>query len=159
MRGRQTSRIAWSLVAGIALVVATAGLGEAQEPGGHRGHWGGGPLLGIPLRGLSLTPDQQTQAQTILTASFTAARPLIQQLRQAQNALADALIASPSADVSAQLTTINGLRSQLLQARAQATAQVLALLTPDQLTKAAQLRAELGQLRGQMRQLLTPTQP
>jgi Spy/CpxP family protein refolding chaperone len=159
MTGRQTSRLAWSLVAGIALVVATTGLGEAQEPGGYRGHWSGRPLLGIPLRALSLTPDQQTQVGSILTASFTTARPLIQQLRQAQNALADAMIASPSADVSAQLATINGLRSQLLQARAQATAQVLALLTPDQLAKAAQLRAELGQLRGQMRQLLTPTQP
>jgi hypothetical protein len=85
--------------------------------------------------------------------------PLMQQLRQAESVLGDALLASPAADVSAQLATINGLRSQLLQARAHATAQVLSMLTPDQLSKAAQVRAQLGQLRAQMWQLMAPAQP
>ena len=68
-------------------------------------------------------------------------------------------MASPSADVSAQLTVINGLRSQLLQNRVQTMAQVLAILTPDQLAQAVQLKAQLSQLRTQMRQLLGPTPP
>jgi len=67
--------------------------------------------------------------------------------------LGDALLASPTADVSAQIATINGLRGQLLQNRAQTTAQVLAMLNPDQLSKAAQIRTQKAQLREQMRQL------
>ncbi len=158
MTGRQTSRILWGVVAGLALLVASSGVGQAQERAWGR-HAGGGPLLGVPLRALNLTPDQQTQVRSILSTSFTSARSLFQQLRQAQDALGDALLASPSADVSAQLAKIDGLRSQLLQSRAQATAQVLALLTPDQLAKAAQIRTELRQLRSQMRQLVAPGQP
>jgi Spy/CpxP family protein refolding chaperone len=159
MAGRQSFRIAWSLVVGAALVMATAGAGHAQDWGSHGRGPGGGPLLGIPLRALNLTPDQQTQVRSILSSSFATMRPLMQQLRQAESALGDALLASPGADVSAQLATINGLRNQLLQARAQATAQVLSMLTPDQLSKAAQIRAQLGQLRAQMRQLMGPAQP
>ena len=157
---RQTSRIIWGTVAGLALLVVATGTGQAQE----RGHWGrgeGGPLLGVPLKALNLTPDQQTQAHTIFSNSFATARPLMRQLRDAQKALGDALLASPTGDVSAQLATINGLRGQLLQNRAQTTAQILAMLNPDQLTKAAQIRTQMGQLRGQMQQLMggTPAQP
>jgi Spy/CpxP family protein refolding chaperone len=156
---RQTSRIIWGAVAGFALLAVAAGPGEAQE----RGRWGrgdGGPLLGVPLRSLNLTADQQTQAHSIFSASYATARPLMRQLRDAEKALGDALLASPTADVSTQIAAINGLRGQLLQNRAQTTAQVLAMLQPDQLTKAAEIRAQMGQLRGQMRQLMgAPTQP
>jgi Heavy-metal resistance len=157
---RRASRIIWSAVAGLALLVATAGLGEAQDWGHGHGGWGGGPLLGVPLKSLNLSPDQQTQVRSIFSASFATARPLRQQLRQAEQTLGDTLLASPSADVSAQIATINGLRGQLLQNRAQTTAQVLAMLNPDQLSQAAQIRSQMGQLRGQMRQLMgPPTQP
>src|SRR5262245_20679503 len=158
---RQTSRIVWGAVTGLALLATTAGPGSAQERGrwGHGG-WGGGPLLGVPLKSLDLTPDQQTQVHSIFSASFATARPLMQQLRDAEKALGDSLLASPTADVSGQVATINGLRGQLLQNRAQTTAQVLAMLHPDQLAKAAQIRAQMGQLHGQMRQLMgAPTQP
>jgi Spy/CpxP family protein refolding chaperone len=156
---RQTSRIIWGAVAGLALLVAATGTGQAQE----RGRWGrgeGGPLLGVPLKSLNLTPDQQTQARTIFSNSFAASRPLMQQLRTAEKTLGDTLLATPTADVSGQLATINGLRGQLLQNRAQTTAQLLAMLNPDQLNKAAQIRTQMDQLRGQMRQLMgAPAQP
>jgi Spy/CpxP family protein refolding chaperone len=157
---RQASRIIWGAVAGLALLAATTGAGEAQERGGRWGRGEGGPLLGVPLRSLNLTPDQQTQARTIFSTSFATARPLMHQLRDAEKALADALLAAPAGDVSAQIATINGLRGQLLQNRAQTTAQILAMLQPDQLSKAAQIRTQMGQLRGQMRQLMgAPAQP
>jgi hypothetical protein len=161
MLGRQASRLIWGTVAGLALVAATAGLGQAQERGRWgRGGGGDGPLLGVPLKALNLTPDQQTQARTIFSASFATARPLIQQLRDAQKALGDTLVATPTADVSGQIATINGLQGQLLQNRAQTTAQILAMLHPDQLSKAAQIRVQKEQLRGQMRQLMgAPPQP
>ena len=156
---RQGSRVIWGAVAGVALLAATAGLGEAQG----RGHWGrgdGGPLLGVPLKALNLTPDQQTQVRSIFASSFATARPLMQQLRDAEKALGDSLVASPTADVSSQVATINGLRAQLLQNRTQTTVQVLAMLSPDQLSKAAQIRTQMGQLHTQMRQLMgAPAQP
>ena len=142
-----------------AFLAATVGSANAQG----WGHGGGGPdggvRLGVPLRALNLTADQQTQATSILTSAHSAARPIAQQLRQARSALADAMLASPTADVSAQLTAINGLQGQLLQNRVQTTAQLLGILTPDQLAHAAQVRAQLSQLRGQMRQLVAPPRP
>jgi Spy/CpxP family protein refolding chaperone len=158
MLGSRVAQIVSRVMTGVLLIAVSAVPANAQGPG-HPGGRGGGLLLGVPLRALSLTPDQRTQVMTLLSAARTAARPIVQQLHQAQNALADALLASPSADVSAQLTVINGLRSQLLQSRVQTTAQVLAILTPDQLAQAVQLKAQLSQLRTQMRQLLGPTPP
>ena len=111
---RQTSRIIWGAVALVALLAATTGRGEAQEGrwGRGGGGWGGGPLLGVPLKALNLTPDQQTQAHSIFANSFATARPLMQQLRDAQKALGDTLVATPTADVSGPVATINGLRGQ-----------------------------------------------
>src|SRR5215470_12539446 len=89
MTGRsETRRIIGSAAAGLALIVATTGLGQAQESGrwGH-GRGGGGPLLGVPLKALNLTPDQQTQVHSIFSASWATVRPLMQQLQQAQQAL------------------------------------------------------------------------
>jgi Spy/CpxP family protein refolding chaperone len=156
MTGSKTFRIAWSFMAAVALLGAAVGPAEAQA-WRHRGGWGDGLLMGIPLRALSLTADQQTRVKSILSASRTANRPIIQQLRQAQSELADKLLASPSADVSAQLAAINGFRTQLLQNSSATTAQVLGVLTPDQLAKAAQVRSELKQLRTQIQQILAPS--
>jgi hypothetical protein len=96
---------------------------------------------------------------TLVANSRATAQPIAQQLRQAESALADALLASPAADQSAALATINGLRAQLFQNRVQTTAQVLGVLRPDQLAQAAQVRAQLNQLRGQLRQLMAPPKP
>jgi Spy/CpxP family protein refolding chaperone len=158
MTETKISRIVWYLMMAVALLAA--GVAPAQAQGWHhRGGWGDGLLLGIPLRALNLTPDQQTQLKSILSSSRTANRSIIQQLRQAQSDLADKLLASPSADVSSQLAFINGLRSQLLSNSAATTAQVLGVLTPDQLTKAAQVRSQLKQYRTQIQQLLAPSSP
>jgi Spy/CpxP family protein refolding chaperone len=142
-----------------ALLAVTVGSASAQGWSHGGGGMHGGFRLGVPLRALNLTQDQQTQVQTILTNARATARPIATQLRQAQSTLADTLLASPTADVSGQVTAINGLQAQLFQNRVHTRAQVLALLKPEQLARAAQIKAEMGQLRGQMRQLMTPTQP
>src|SRR5262249_57853534 len=157
-RPRHFRAIAGALILVGTILAASGGPASAQG-WGHGGGHEGGLRLGVPLRALNLTPDQQAQVQTIVASSRATARPIAQQLRQAEGALADALVAAPGADVSAQLTTINGLRAQLLQNRVQTTAQVLGVLRPDQLTRAAQVRAQLKQLRSQMRQLMEPAQP
>jgi Spy/CpxP family protein refolding chaperone len=143
-----------------ALLAMTVGSASAQDWGQGGGGWhGGGSRMGVPLRALNLTPDQETQVQAILTNARATARPIAMQLRQAQSTLGDTLLASPAADVSGQVTAINGLQAQLFQNRVQTRAQVLALLKPEQLARAAQIKSEMSQLRGQMRQLMTPAQP
>ena len=160
---RGQRQMMWSLIAGMLLLVTWFAPGGAQADGpsygnGPRGPWGsGGSMLGVPLHSLNLTPDQWTQVKSILSSSRSTNRSIIQALRQAQSDLGDQLLASPSANVATQLALINGYRSQLLANSTATTAQVLAVLTPDQLTKAAQTRSQLKQLRTQMRQLLAPS--
>ena len=157
-------RMMWSAVTGVLLLAAWVVPVGAQADGpfhgrGPRGGWGGGLMLGVPLHSLNLTPDQRTQVQSILSTYRSSARPIIQQLRQAQSGLGDKLLAPgqlQAADLQSQLQQIGQLRTQLLQLSAQATLEVRSLLTPDQLSAAAQTKDKLRDLRSQMRQLLAP---
>jgi len=157
-------RMMWSAVTGVLLLAAWVVPVGAQADGpfhgrGPRGGWGGGLMLGVPLHSLNLTPDQRTQVQSILSTYRSSARPIIQQLRQAQSGLGDKLLAPgqlPASDLQSQLQQISQLRTQLLQLSAQATLEVRNLLTPDQLSAAAQTKDKMRDLRSQMRQLLAP---
>ncbi|PYO56383.1 MAG: hypothetical protein DMD83_14710 [Candidatus Rokuibacteriota bacterium] len=157
-------RMMWSAVTGVLLLAAWVVPVGAQADGpfhgrGPRGGWGGGLMLGVPLHSPNLTPDQRTQVQSILSTYRSSARPIIQQLRQAQSGLGDKLLAPgqlPAADLQSQLQQISQLRTQLLQLSAQATLEVRNLLTPDQLSAAAQTKDKMRDLRSQMRQLLAP---
>src|SRR5262249_33372370 len=159
-------RTKWVIVTAAMLVMAWAAVpaAHAQGPGGGkgwRGGWGGGLMLGVPLHVLNLTPDQQNQARSVLSSYRTSARPIIQQLRQAQSDLGTKLLtAGPvqSADLQPQIQQIGQLRAQLLQLSAQATADIRNLLTPAQIATAAQTREKLKDLQSQMHQLLAPPQ-
>src|SRR5262249_10177019 len=102
-RPRHFRAIAGALILGGTILAASVGLASAQGWGRGGGH-DGGLRLGVPLRALNLTPDQQAQVRTIVANSRATAGSIAQQLRQAEGALADTLVASPAADVSAQLT-------------------------------------------------------
>jgi Spy/CpxP family protein refolding chaperone len=157
-------RITVSLIAGVALAVGclvpVGAHAQGPPPGrGGRPGEGHGLMLGVPLHSLNLTPDQQAQVKSILSTYRQSARPIMQQLRQAQGGLGDRLLAPgqlQAADMQGQLQQISQLRAQLLQLSAQATLDVRALLTPDQLATAAQTRAKMKDLRSQMHQLLGP---
>src|SRR5216117_1431880 len=157
-------RMMWSAVTGVLLLAAWVVPVGAQADGpfhgrGPRGGCGGGLMLGVPLHSLNLTPDQRTQVQSILSTYRSSARPIIQQLRQTQSGLGDKLLAPgqlQAADLQSQLQQIGQLRTQLLQLSAQATLEVRSLLTPDQLSAAAQTKDKLRDLRSQIRQLLAP---
>jgi Spy/CpxP family protein refolding chaperone len=154
MKATKLSAKVIGVAMGMVLLAGAAGAAHAER----RGPQGAGLMLGVPLHSLNLTADQQTQIRSLLSASHAANRPILTQLRQAQSSLADTLLASPSADVSAQLSTINGLRAQLLQNGARTTQQLLGVLNQDQLAKAAQVKGQLSQLRAQMHQLMAPGQ-
>lgn len=136
----------------------------AEEPGMFHGRGGFGgppPMQGEDpmriLQGVQLTPDQQTQVHKILEANHASLHDLFDQLHAAQDALATALLGPgnvTAADVKPLLDRTLQIRQQLAQHGLEAVLQVRAVLTPDQLAKAAARRARMKELEAQMRALL-----
>lgn len=144
------------------LLAATAAPVLAQVPGRESGMRNGGRgdgELWLMIRAAQLTPEQQTKVRAILSAHRATARPVIEQLRQAQQELGSKLLAPGSvqaADLQPQLQRIGQLRDQLAQDSANAALEVRAVLTPEQLARVAQTKDRLKQLREEMRQLMQP---
>jgi Spy/CpxP family protein refolding chaperone len=118
--------------------------------------------LWLMIRGAALTPEQQAKVRGILSTHRATTRPLVEQLRQAQQELGAKLLAPgplQPADLQPQLGRIGQLRDQLAQDGAQAALEVRAVLTPEQLARAAQTKERLTQLREEMHQLVQPPRP
>ena len=147
------------------LLLAAAGPALAQAPGRESSMRGGGRgdgELWLMIRAATLTPEQQTRVRAILSAHRTSARPLVEQLQQAQQELGTKLLAPGQvqvADLQPQLQRISQLRDQLAQDSAAAALEVRAVLTPEQLARVAQTKDRLKQLREEMRQLMQPARP
>ena len=158
------------LLGGLVLTAAASGPALAQAPGPPPGHEPGmhGGIgrpdgeLWLMIRAANLTPEQQAKVRGILSTHRTTTRPLMQQLRQAQQELGTKLLTPgplQPADLQPQLGRISQLREQLAQDGAQAALEVRAVLTPEQLARAAQTKERLSQLREEMRQLVQPPRP
>jgi len=160
-----------TILAATLLVVSTATAALAQSPppgfgaalGGMRAPTGSTDgELWLMVRAASLTPEQQAKVRGILSTHRATTRPLIEQLRQTQQELGAKLLAPgplQPADLQPQLGRIGQLRDQLAQDGAQAAREVRAVLTPEQLARAAQTKERLAQLREEMRQLMQPPRP
>jgi len=155
-------------IAGVLLLVALCAAPALAQGPGHesssmRGSGGRGDgELWLMIRAANLTPEQQTRVRAILSAHRATARPLIEQLRQAQQELGGKLLAPGPvqvADLQPQLQRIGQLRDQLAQDSAGAALEVRAVLTPEQLARVAQTKERLRQLREEMRQLMQPPRP
>ena len=167
MRNALTMR----MIAAALLVASTATAALAQSPppgpaaplGGMREAMGRADgELWLMIRAANLTPEQQAKVRGILSTHRAATRPLIEQLRQAQQELGAKLLAPgplQPADLQPQLGRISQLRDQLAQDGAQAALEVRAVLTPEQLARAALTKERMTQLREEMRQLMLPPRP
>ena len=116
-------------------------------------------MLSLLLRSANLTPEQEAKVRETLTARRAASRALIDQLRQAQRELADRVFAPghlEEADLAPQLQRIASLREQLVQENARVALEVRAILTPEQLARAAQVKDRMRELHNEMRQLMQP---
>ncbi|HEY7203966.1 MAG TPA: periplasmic heavy metal sensor [Methylomirabilota bacterium] len=158
------------LLGGLALTAVASAPALAQAPGPPPGHPPGmhGGMgrpdgeLGLMIRSANLTPEQQAKVRTILSAHRGTARPLIEQLRAAQQELGAKLLAPgavQTGDIQPLLLRISQLRDNLALDSAQAVLEVRAVLTPEQLARVAQTRERLKQLRDEMRQLIQPARP
>ncbi len=110
----------------------------------------GRPGVGRLVRQLNLTPDQKTQAKAIFEAGRTDAKPVAFQLKQAREALANAVKSgAPDAQIDQLSTAVGPLASQLAAIRAKTLAKFYAILTPDQKDKASAImsQARAGNLR------------
>jgi Spy/CpxP family protein refolding chaperone len=111
------------------------------------------------IRSANLTPEQLAKVRAILSSHRAAIRPVIDQLRQAQEELGARLLAPGPVqipDLQPQLQRIGQLRDRLAQDSAQAAIEVRAVLTPEQLARVAQTKDRLRQLRDEMRRLVQP---
>jgi Spy/CpxP family protein refolding chaperone len=118
--------------------------------------------MGIPLGAMNLTAEQDRRVSETLSAYHAESAQLIRQLPQAQSALADKLFAPGqlgAADLEPELQEITRRRTQLLEMSARAMVDIRNVLTPQQIAVGGQVRARLGQLRSEMRQLLQPDKP
>jgi periplasmic protein CpxP/Spy len=149
-----------------ALIVSIALASSALAEGPAMFHERGGPG-GVPpmqgedpmriLQGIKLTPQQETQVHQILETNRANLRDLFAKLRAAQDALATALLRPgnvSAADVTPLLDNTLQIRRQLAERGLDTMLQVRAILTPDQLAKAAARRAKMKELEAQMRALL-----
>jgi len=153
-----------SLVPALTVLIALASPALAEGPGMFHG---GGAFGGPPpmqgedpmriLQGIKLTPDQETQVHKILEAHRAGLHDQFDQLRGAQDALASALLRPgtvTASDLKPLLDRTLQARQQLAESGLQAMLEVRAVLTPDQLAKAAARRARMKELEAQMRSLL-----
>lgn len=137
-------RILFLAVTAIILAIA-AGVGgtvlaQGPGPGFGRGHGHGGWMLGRMSKELNLTADQQTQIKSIMQTERSKTQPLMQQMRQneqAQNATINGNFDEAQARAFAQKQT--QIMNDLIVEKQRTKSQIYAVLTPEQRQKALQL--------------------
>jgi Spy/CpxP family protein refolding chaperone len=155
------SKIANAFAAALLLVAVACGVGRAQDFGpdgpGFGNHHGfmGGPMM---LGSLNLTPTQKTQVQQIMSTLRSNIEPLFQQLHQGHAQITAKLLApGPVAmtDLNAILQQNELIHQQIEQQKIAAVLQVRALLTTDQLNKAAVIQQKMQQIHAEMQALFS----
>lgn len=152
--------IAWVGLIAVSLWSATVygqpSWGKGHPPGGMRGE-GTKMMLPLLLRGADLTDEQKAQVKKIMAAHRPTFQALSKQLRAAHEEMADKLFAA--GEVRAENLTPLGqriaqIREQLMQEGIKVTLEVRGILTSNQLSKAAQTKKRMQELRDEMRGLM-----
>ena len=150
---------------GLRAVAPAADEFEKPLPVGHFPHPPGGPMLGdgpammLPLLLFSgdLTDEQHEKVHEIMKGNRQTIAGLFAQLRTANDELAAKLLAPGTvakADLQPTLDRIASIRQQLLDQGAKVALEVRALMTAEQIAKAAQVHERLEQLDEEKRKLL-----
>ncbi len=116
----------------------------------------GGMMLPLLLKHVHLTPEQTKQVQAIMDGDRQNLRSLLTQLQTANDQLASKMFAPGNvqpADLAPQIQTVNQLRQQLMERGVKTALAIRTVLTPEQLTKAAQLKDRLQKVHAEMRSL------
>ncbi|HZR66273.1 MAG TPA: Spy/CpxP family protein refolding chaperone [Terriglobales bacterium] len=118
----------------------------AAGPKGHamHGHFMRGGEFGLPLRELNLTDDQKTQIKQIFQNEKTAMKPLMQQAFASRKQMMD-LVTSDKFDeaTAAKIATQESqLHARLEVEHAKIASQIYQLLSSDQKSKVAEIKAQ-----------------
>lgn len=167
--------VAWSGVAPAQDVVVDAkpapagfGAGAGTGPMLHLAAFGMGPpgpmlgdgpgmMLPLLLFAGDLTDAQKEQVHQIMKANRETIGGMFSDLRSANDELANKLLVAgdvKQADLQPTLDKIAGIRQRLLDNGIKVALQIRALMTPDQIAKAASVRTKLEQLEEEKRKLL-----
>jgi Spy/CpxP family protein refolding chaperone len=112
---------------------------QGQAPGGRAAMMRGMVQRRL-MRALNLTDAQREQARAIFQQSRQNARPIADQLRQNRQSLAEAVQANNVALIQSLSAQAGTLQGQLLAIRSEAMAKFLTTLTPEQRTRANEMR-------------------
>jgi len=143
----------FALAAAAACALALPGVAAAHDmEGWHHG----GPGEFEFLHGLSLTEAQKTQAHAIMRAAMTQSKPLMDQLHQLHEQHVTLLLTAGStkSQIEAVQHQEENVRNQLDAARLGTMLQLRDLLTPAQLSKAADMHAKMEALHAQEHEVL-----
>jgi Spy/CpxP family protein refolding chaperone len=130
-------------VAGVGALAATMMFAQNVAP---RGHARFGQRM---AQVLNLTPDQQATAKQVMMQAREQAAPLRQQLKQSREALANAVKSGNDAQIDQIAKDQAPLMAQVAAIRAHAFEKIYATLTPEQKTKADNMRQHFMTHRGQ----------
>ena len=117
---------------------------------------GPGFMFPMVLKKLNLTPEQNTQVQTIMASHRDTFRSLFKQLEAAHETMANRFFTPgrlTADDVTPQAKTIHQIREQLMNEGLKVAIEIREVLTPEQLTKASQLKAKMQAMQEQMRSM------
>ncbi|MGE0683843.1 MAG: Spy/CpxP family protein refolding chaperone [Candidatus Binatia bacterium] len=143
-----------ALSLGTVTVYGWPGGGWRGPKGGH----GGSPGFFSPflLKKLDLTDQQKTQVQQLRDAHRPTFEAIIGELRTLRTQIGDKFFAPgavQSSDFSAQLEQAAELRQKLMQEGFAVALEIRAVLTPEQLAKADELRKKFQELHQEMREM------
>jgi len=148
------------VVTGVLAVAPAYGHGlGGPGPGGPGMSGGRGMLFPALMRALDLSPEQRSQVEQIMARHRQKVEPLLEQLRASHDELTSKLLGTSTVtngDVSPAVAHIAQLQQQVMQEWVSAALEARAVLTPDQLAKAGQIKRQLDSLRSQMQALLGP---
>ncbi len=119
------------------------------------------PLL-MGMQAAHLSADQQKQVNQILQSNRSQTIPLIQQLEAVHGQIADKLLAPgtiSASDLAPLEEQAAQLDAQIQQQALDASVQIRALLTPDQVARMAQFHRKMFALQAQMRSLMNEAAP
>lgn len=135
------------LFSAVLAVALFAGVALAQGPGGPRGEFFGGHMLGFMSDYLDLTQAQQTQIKQIMEKQKSTLHPLFEQEVQTHEQLLQ-VIQAPNFDeakAEAIATQASQVHQQLMVAQARAMNEAYQVLTAGQKTKLSQFLAKREQ--------------
>jgi len=130
-----------AMAAGLTFAQTPAPAAPAQHGKMHAGMKGA--MRQRMMQRLNLTDAQKAQAKAIFQQAKQNAHPLKEQLKQNRTALAAAVKANDVAQIHSLSLQRGNLEGQMLGIRSEAQAKFYAGLTPDQRTKADQMRQNM----------------